>query len=171
VFNGEIKTFLQKTKGIPINMNFDIDIQVKSELEIFKASEKILNMLFNYMFYNIDYYGMKIEVFFNLPDDKNIEIIREINMETDSKKHIKFSITVQTYYPSFFEDVDNYITCDNDDEIDWNKLCMKKPSDLDPSELDAIRPVYWKDWIWDKRFENKPKPDGIDRLNTPPENF
>lgn len=172
VLNGEMKTFLQKTKGIPISMNYDVEITFKSEIEIFKASEKILNMLFNYMFYNIDYFGMKIDACFNLPDDKGIEIPRDINFDANSKKTIKFSLIVQTYYPSFFEDTDNYIICDNDDEIDWNKLCMKKPSDLDASELDTIRAVYWKSWIWDKRFENTPKPDGIDRENnTPPENF
>lgn len=78
IINGEMKNFLQKAKGIPLTLNYDIDIVLKTEIDIFKCSEKILNMLFNYFFYNIDYNGMKIDAVFNLPDDKTIEIAKKL---------------------------------------------------------------------------------------------
>ena len=48
--------------------------------------KKIINTLFNYMFFNIDYYGIKIDAVFNLPDDKEVTIERDITMESDTKK-------------------------------------------------------------------------------------
>jgi len=69
VVNGEMRAFLQKTKGIPIKINYDIDIVLMTEIDTYKASEKILNMLFNYLYFNFDYFGLKIDASFNLPDD------------------------------------------------------------------------------------------------------
>ena len=117
VLNNEMKTFLQKTKGIPVKVNYEIDIVLMTEIDVYKCSEKIMNMLFNWFFYNIDYFGIKIDAVFALPDDKSIEILREVNLDSDSKKHIKFTLVVKTYYPSFYEDSDDYIICDNDEEI------------------------------------------------------
>ncbi len=172
VINGEMKSFLQKTKGIPLTINYDIDIVLMTEIDVYKCSEKIINMLFNYMFFNIDYFGLKIDAVFALPDDRTIEIVREQNLDSDTKKHIKFSLAVQTYYPSFFKDTDDYIICDNDDEIDWSRMCKTKPSELDSKDLSQVRAVYWKNWIWDMEYYDDEKPDGVERWkNTPKENF
>lgn len=169
VVNGEMRSFLMKTKGIPLTINYDIDIVLISEIDVLKCSEKILNMLFNWLYFNIDYYGLKIDAVFNLPDDKQIEIVREQNLESDSKKHIKFSLVVNSYYPSFYEDTDDYIICDNDDEIDWTRTCKIRPSLRNPDDLDRVKRVYWKNYIWDYDMKNIKKPD--DRTDTPTENF
>lgn len=170
VINGQMKSFLQKTKGIPIKVNYEIDIVLISEIDIMKCSEKIMHMLFNYMHFNFDYHGLKIDSVFALPDDKQIEIIREQNLESEHKKHIKFTLEVQTYYPSFFEDTDDYEICDNDDNIDWSRMCKTKPSERDPNDLHKIRPVYWKSYIWD--IDKEPTDaENEDRGDTPKENF
>lgn len=170
--NGKMKSFIQKTKGIPINIAYDIDIVLMTEIDVYKCSEKIMNMLFNYMFFNIDYFGMKIDAVFSLPDEKGIEIVREQNLDSDTKKHIKFSLNVQTYYPSYFIDTDDYIICDNDNDINWEKTCKTRPSELNEADLSKIRPVYWKNWIWDMKYLDNEKPDGRERwFDTPKENF
>lgn len=150
IINGKLKNLIQKTKAIPIKINYDIDIVLNSEIDTLKASEKILNMLFNYIFFNIDYYGIKIDAVFNLPDDKDIVIEREINMDTDPKKHIKFPLTISTYYPVFivenykYIDIDDFIICDNDDDIDWDRMYKRKPSDISEDEISTVRKVYWR---------------------------
>ena len=130
-------------------------------------------MLFNWFFFNIDYFGIKIDAVFALPDDKTIEIVKDaVNLDSENKKHIKFSLVVNTYYPSFFEDTDDYIICDNDDDIDWSRTCKTRPSLKNPADLSKIRAVYWKNWIWDIDYFDDQKPDGKERLNnTPKENF
>lgn len=169
VINGEMKSFLQKTKGIPVKLNYDVSIVLMSEIDVMKCSEKILHMLFNYMFFNFDYYGIKIDAVFILPDDKQVEINREQSLETDHKKYIKFSIMVQTYYPSFFEDTDDYEIADNDDQIDWTRMCKTRPSLKDPNDLHKIRPVYWKSYLWDQ--SNTDKPTDEERGDIPKENM
>lgn len=171
VINGKVRSFIKKTKGIPIEANYDIDITLISENDVLKASEKLIQMLYNYMYFNIDYFGIKIDASFNLPDDKTIEITREQTLDSDVKKHIKFSIVVNTYYPCSPIDIDDYIICDNDDEIDWTRTVKKRPP-LDDEDSDIIKRVNWKYYIWDSEYVDQEKPDGKDRMNnTPTENF
>lgn len=172
--NGKMKQFIQKTKAIPVNINFEVDIVLATEIDVYKCSEKILNMLFNYLFFNIDYYGIKIDSVFTLPDDKDIQIEREQNMESDTKKHIKFPLTVHTYYPSFISetfdyiDTDDLIVCDNDSDIDWSRLCKKRP-ELGDDDSGKIRRVNWKNYYWDMDLIDNELPE--DRTDTPRDNF
>jgi hypothetical protein len=126
--NGIIKKVISKVKAVPISVNYDISIQLDTENEVDKCSQKILNLLFNYMFFNFDYYGIKIDAILKLPDDKTIEIQKEIGLDTDRKKTINFSLEVNTYYPIFTIDIDDLIVCDNDNLIDWDNLNVVKPS-------------------------------------------
>ena len=138
--NGKMINFLSKTKGIPVRINYDVVITVINEIDVFKISEKIMSMLFNYFYFNINYFSLKLDCSFNLPDDRTIEIVREQNLEADTKKHIKFPLVVNSYYPSFYLDTDQYEICDNDDDLDWSRICFKRPSLLDPIEMANITP-------------------------------
>lgn len=177
--NGEMKAFLQKTKAVPVKINYDIDIVLNTEIDTLKCSEKLLNTLFNYMYFNLDYYGLKIDAVFNLPDDKEIEIQREVNLDSDTKKHIKFQLSVETYYPIFlvekdrYIDIDDFIICDNDDQLDWDRLYKKRPSELDVNDISTVRRVYWKNYLWDyDKKDDKDKLNGDDdRSDLPKENF
>jgi hypothetical protein len=126
--NGTIRKVISKVKSVPVTVNFDIEIQLATMNEIDKVSQKLMNIFYNYQFFNFDYYGLKVDAFFNLPDDKSIEIQREIAMDTDKKKFIKFSIEVQSYYPIFMIDSDDLYVCDNDDDINWDNLEIPRPS-------------------------------------------
>lgn len=126
--NEKYRSIISKVKAVPLSLTYDIEIHLATSNEVAKCSQKILNFLFNYMFFNIDYYGMKIDANFILPDDKSIEIPREIKLDTDRKKIIKFSLSVDTYYPIFAIELDDLIVCDNDDLIDWGKLGVPKPT-------------------------------------------
>jgi len=126
--NNKLRKVISKAKGVPISCNYEIEIQLATSMEIDKVSQKLLNIFYNYMFFSFDYYGLKIDAFFNLPDDKQIEIVREINMESDRKKKITFSLEIQTYYPIFMIDTDDLIVCDNDNDINWEYLEIPKPT-------------------------------------------
>lgn len=124
----KIRKILSKTKAVPIAVNYDIEIQLATQNEVDKCSQKILNMLFNYYFFSFDYYGLKMDAVLTLPDDKSIEIPREVTMDSDRKNKIKFSLEIRTYYPIFNIDSDDLIPCDNDDDINWEYLGIPKPS-------------------------------------------
>lgn len=126
--NGVLRKIISKVKAVPVTLSFDIEIQLATQNEVAKCSQKILDMFYNYMFFNIDYYGLKIDALITLPDDKSITINREINYEADRKKEIKFSLDVNTHYPIFKINSDDLIVCDNDGDIDWDRLDVPRPT-------------------------------------------
>jgi hypothetical protein len=126
--NEKIRRIISKVKAVPVRMNYDIEVMVSSELDAQKFTRKMMYTFFNWYFYSIEYYGLKIDCFFELPDDKTIEIVREIKIDTYNKtKRIKFPITVASYIPIFQVDIDDLEICNNDDEINWDYLEINRP--------------------------------------------
>ena len=126
--NDTIRKVISKVKAVPVTINYDIEIQLATANEVDKVTQKLINIFYNYQFYNYDYYGIKIDAFFGLPDDKGIEIQRELSMDNDRKKKITFSLEVQTYYPIFDIDTDDLMVCVNDNAYDWETIGISKPS-------------------------------------------
>ena len=115
-------------------------------------------MLFNYRFYSISYFGMKIDSFFRLPSDSGIDIPREISISSDNVHSIKFSLEVLTYYPDFTTVTDDYEICDNDDEIDWDFLGIDRPDGSEiPASKGNLKRVHW----YRNLVDNKTKDDII----------
>lgn len=163
----QYRKIFSKVKAIPLSITYNISIVVDTELDAYRVSEKILKVLFNYMHFSVDYFGMKIDAVLSLPDDKEIVIPREQNLTTDTKKNVNFTLVVKSHYPDFFIDTDDYETCDNDDEINWKSLGILPPSER--GDIPNEKRVYWDKFIFDSN--NKPNPDDEKRINTPPENF
>ena len=198
--NDTVKKIISKVKAVPVSINFDIEIQLATSNEVDKVSQKLMNVFYNYQFFNYDYYGLKMDAFFNLPDDKTIEIGREIDMDSDRKKKITFNLEVQTYYPIFMIDGDDLIVCDNDDDINWEYLEIQQPT-LNYEEslkglnesynqtafsggtphdenneniegMTGIRPVYWYNMYREmEKYENRVQDPNYNPSNWNKEDF
>jgi hypothetical protein len=139
--NDEFRTIVSRTKAVPISLTYEIMIKLDNEWEADTCYTKILDVLYNYRFFNISYFGLKIDSFFKLLSDSGIELPREINLASDNTITMKFSVEVNTYYPIFLENSEDYEMCDNDDQIDWNFLDIPKPDGVVPPK--SIKRVYW----------------------------
>jgi len=128
----EYKKIITKVYAIPINVSYEIEIRLDSEIDVYKASEKILDLFFNYRFFNMDFFGIKIDNILELPDDKTIKLPRDsdINLTSDNVKSLTFSLNVRSNYPSWQVDTDE-IECEN-------------------KEFENIKRVYWNVYVHDK---------------------
>jgi hypothetical protein len=127
--NEKIRRIVSKVKAVPMKITYDIEVVVASELDAHKFIRKMMYTFFNWYFYSIDYYGLKIDCFFDLPDDKTLEIVREIKLDTDNKnKKIKFPLIVTSYLPIFQIDIDDLEVCSNDDEVNWDYIGTPRPT-------------------------------------------
>lgn len=122
---------ITKVFAIPISANYDIEIRLDSEIDVYKCSEKIMDLFFNYKFFNMDYFGIKIDNILELPDDRNIKLPRDsdITLDSDNTKSISFSLSVRSHYPSWLVDTDE-VECEN-------------------IEFENIKKVYWKHYVYD----------------------
>jgi hypothetical protein len=141
--NDEFRTVVSRTRGVPISLNYDVQIRLDNNWEVDTCYTKLLDVFYNYRFFYISYFGLKIDAFFKLPSDTGIEIPREINLASDNTITMKFSLEVQTYYPCFQVLSDDYEICDNDDEIDWEYLGIPKPDGNTEGAVRPLKRVYW----------------------------
>jgi len=142
--NDEFKSIVSRTKAVPISLSYDVSIKLDNEWEANICYTKVLDALYNYRFFSISYFGMKIDAFFKLPSDSGIEIPREINLTSDNTITMKFSLEVATYYPVFNVMSDDYEICDNDATIDWDFLGISRPDGGEiPSSAGSLKRVYW----------------------------
>lgn len=151
--NDEFRTIVSRTKAVPISLTYEIIIKLDNEWEVNTCYTKILDVLYNYRFFAISYFGLKIDAFFRLPSDSGIEIPREINLASDNTITMKFSVEVNTYYPIFKDNTEDYEICDNDAQIDWDFLGVPKPDGNLPTGL--LKRVWWYNNLLDGRTKQQ----------------
>lgn len=169
IISDELRKIVSKIKAVPMTFSYKIEVVLASEIDVYNFSKKFLNMLFNYFFFSIDYYGLKIDAVLELPDDKTVEIPREIggDLTDERKKKFEVNVDVRSYYPIFRIDTDDLEVCDNDGDIDWDRLDVPRPtSDFEKSlnniprsaygDVVAADKVLWKSYIFEmKELKNR----------------
>jgi len=102
--NDEVKRMLNKVRAIPITATYDLTILLKTEIDVFKCSQAIMNTLWLYKFMYFEYKYMNIDAIMLQPDNSTIEISRDKNLTSDNTIKMTTSIEVQTFYPAFIEE-------------------------------------------------------------------
>ena len=100
----EIKKVLGRVRAVPVTVNYDLEILLSSELDIFKCSQAIMDTLWIYKFMYFEHNFMNIDAVILMPDTNSIELAREKNLTSDNAIKLKVSFEVQTYYPAFRKD-------------------------------------------------------------------
>ena len=105
----EVKKLLRQVRAVPLTVTYDLVILLKSEIDVFKCSQEIMNTLWLYKFIYFEYNYMNIDAVMTMPDSNNIEISREKNLTSDNSIKLSLSIEVQTYYPAFTNDPNSIV--------------------------------------------------------------
>jgi len=105
----EIRKILTKVRAIPISAKYDLSVLLSSEIDTFKCSQAIMNMLWIYKFMHFEHNFMNIDAVMIIPDDNSVEISREHNLSSDNTIKLTLSFEVHTYFPGINLD-SGYIT-------------------------------------------------------------
>lgn len=100
----EIRKILTKVRAIPISVNYDLEVLLNSEIDIFKCSQAMMDTLWLYKYMYFEYNFMNIDAMMLVPDSNTIEMSREKNLTSDNTMKLKVSFNVETYYPAFRSD-------------------------------------------------------------------
>lgn len=115
----EIKNVLSKVRALPIMVNYELSILVNSEIDIFKASQSIMNTLWMFKYMYFEYNFMNIDAVLVVPDENQIEIQREHNLGTTDEKKLTISFEVHSYYPAFNQNTTNNDTGSSANGATW----------------------------------------------------
>lgn len=100
----EIRKVLTKVRAVPITVNYDLQILLSSEIDIFKCSQAIMDTLWLYKFMYFEHNFMNIDAVMNMPDSNQIEISREKDLSSNNEIKMTVAFEVKTYYPAFRKD-------------------------------------------------------------------
>lgn len=102
--NKEVKRVLNKVRAIPISATYELSILLKSEIDVFKCSQALMNTLWLYKFMYFEHNYMNIDAVMTMPDNNTIEIAREKNLTNENNIKLTATIEVQSFYPAFIVD-------------------------------------------------------------------
>lgn len=98
--DGVLTKLLGKMRWLPIKANFKIEFLVSSEIDILKCQQSLWDFFFAYKYFYFKHNSIRIDAILDIPDDKQIEIIRQIEgIKGDTNKYCKFDFSINTYYP------------------------------------------------------------------------
>jgi hypothetical protein len=97
----EIRKMLTKVRAVPITAKYDLTVLLNSEIDVFKCQTSIIDVLWLYRFMYFEFNFMNIDAIMLLPDNEQVEIIREKTMSNDNMIKVTVSFEVQTYYPAY----------------------------------------------------------------------
>ena len=103
----EVKKILSQVRAVPVTVNYDLSILLKTEIDNYKCTQAIMDTLWMYRYMYFEYNYMSIDAIITIPDTNQIEIIREKNLKSDNSIKLSLALEVQTYYPAF--NIDNAI--------------------------------------------------------------
>lgn len=152
--NDKFRSVISRTKAVPISLSYEINITLDNEWEVDTCYTRMLDVLYNYRFFSISYFGMKIDAYFKLPSEGGIDIPRTGGIGEDGKITIKFTLEIVTYYPAFTVNTEDYEICDNDDSIDWAFLDVEKPNKNSKSK-EELKRAYWYNNLLDNRTKDE----------------
>ncbi len=103
IVNGKIETYNAYINSLPIDMNFDVAVQVDTMTEAFKIQQAILEVFYRVQIFNTTFKGLMIPCQVGFPESYPINKTFEFTYPTDTKIEMTFSLTLETYFPVFDE--------------------------------------------------------------------
>lgn len=91
---------------IPVTFDFDVEIQVTSQLDAFKITEAIIKLLYktntlDFEVGSLDEAVYKLPLVYTLPDDYSMETPMGFQFDKVDNIKLTFSLNVRTYIPAF----------------------------------------------------------------------
>lgn len=97
---------LKKLKGIirflPIKSTFSLEIKLNKEIDLMKCQESLWEFFFAYKYFYVKFKDFRIDCILDVPDDKALENIREIDGikgKNDTIRSLKFDFDIHSYFP------------------------------------------------------------------------
>jgi len=164
-----LKSFSSEFEMIPVNMSFDVEVLLDSQLSIFKTTEALIKKLYKNNDFNVDVGHLeegtyRIASFYRLPEDFSQERPVEFTFSDKREYKLTFSIELSTFIPSFkFEtemfagnrmiqigsdakpvlDAENpQVSNINKDSIDYNVILDSSINKVTPESLGKLRGIF-----------------------------
>lgn len=99
--NGQLQTMRSFLYQIPLNINFDCEMWIDTQITALKIEQTIRELFYKTITFYVYYKGMRLGCTAGFPEDITLEKNIQYSFETDNKIKINFSLQVEAYQPVF----------------------------------------------------------------------
>lgn len=96
---GKLQQFNAYINSLPISMNFDVEIEVDTNLDAFKVEQSIMETFYKTQVFSVNFRGFRIPCQVGFADDYGVEKTFEFTYQANARILVKFSLSLETYYP------------------------------------------------------------------------
>lgn len=99
--NGQLQTFSAYLNSLPITMQFEVEVEVDSNLDAFKVEQAIMETFYKVQVFSVSFRGLRIPCQAGFSEDYAVDKTFEFSYQANLKTAVKFSVTIETYFPVF----------------------------------------------------------------------
>jgi hypothetical protein len=99
--NGQLQTFRSFLYQIPLNINFDCEMRIDTQITALKIEQAIREAFYKTVTFYVYYKGMRLGCAVGFPEDITLEKNIQYSFETNNPIKINFSLQVEAYQPVF----------------------------------------------------------------------
>ena len=98
---GQLQTYSAYLNSLPITMNFDVEVEVDTNLDAFKVEQAIMETFYKVQVFSVSFRGLRIPCQAGFSEDYTVYKTFEFSYQANARITVKFGVTVETYYPVF----------------------------------------------------------------------
>jgi len=140
--DGTLRTKSSEVFMVPLKMPFTVDIHVNTNLDIFKAIQRAIQIFYKHQIFQVDIDGTRIPALASMPEDFSKERPIEYSFGDKKEWKVTFNIEVQTFLP-IFKNAENGFLGPNDTEYDASNVMQGFGSNIrfaDRGGISSISP-------------------------------
>lgn len=99
--NGQLQTFRSFLYSIPLNINFNCEMWMDTQITSLKVEQAIRELFYKTITFYIYYKGMRLGCTVGFPEDITLEKNIQYSFEADNKIKVTFALQVEAYQPVF----------------------------------------------------------------------
>lgn len=98
---GQLQTYSAYLNSLPITMNFDVEVEVDTNLDAFKIEQAVMETFYKVQVFSVSFRGLRIPCQAGFAEDYAVDKTFEFSYQANNRITVKFGVTVETYYPVF----------------------------------------------------------------------
>jgi hypothetical protein len=102
------RAYSARLYSLPMQLNYDVEIISDNMNKAMKIMEKVIDTYYKNNVMYFQYKGIRIPAQFVYPDEVSYDKEVKLSYETDQRVKSKFSIELETYFPSFDDETTFY---------------------------------------------------------------
>lgn len=166
--DGTLKTKSAEVFMVPLKMPFTVDIYVNTNIDIFKAMQRAIEIFYKHQVFQVDIDGTRIPAVASMPEDYSKERPIEYSFGDKKEWKVTFNIEVQTFMPIFKNAENGFVGAANT-EFNADNVIQEWQSSLNfanPGGIESIDPFVATGEVTDGGKNTTPRSNGPNQSGT-----